>query len=232
MSSYDLRSTVSYNDVFNENHIVNFFGGMELNATDRSKVWFNGAGSVVWHGYAFQLRPFVLQVKATRKIHLIILLTKPKHAKWFFRYRHLFMEGRYTVNGTVRTKVPTNQVKPFGSAGCLHGNISVLGMRTKKLGHSKLNSITSNLTLKASYSLTADRGPAFVVTRWQWVNSYNPWRPNADVMESGLGIYKAKFELTSTKKKYELNLIVDLGFLDNRIKLQHGLGTNARTMTW
>lgn len=44
MSSYDLRSTVSYNDVFNENHIVNFFGGMELNATDRSKVWFNGAG--------------------------------------------------------------------------------------------------------------------------------------------------------------------------------------------
>ena len=25
MSSYDLRSTVSYNDVFNENHIVNFF---------------------------------------------------------------------------------------------------------------------------------------------------------------------------------------------------------------
>lgn len=44
MTSYDFRATASYNDVFNEKHIFNFFGGMELNATDRTKTWFEGVG--------------------------------------------------------------------------------------------------------------------------------------------------------------------------------------------
>lgn len=44
MNSYDFRATASYNDVFNENHIFNFFGGMELNATDRTQTWFQGVG--------------------------------------------------------------------------------------------------------------------------------------------------------------------------------------------
>lgn len=92
MSSYDLRSTVSYNDVFNENHIVNFFGGMELNATDRSKVWFNGAGMQYGMGMLSSY-DYLFFKQGNEEIHLIILLTKPKHAKWLFRYRHLFMEG-------------------------------------------------------------------------------------------------------------------------------------------
>lgn len=35
MNSWDFRATASYNDVFNEKHIFNFFGGMEVNALNQ-----------------------------------------------------------------------------------------------------------------------------------------------------------------------------------------------------
>lgn len=44
MNSWDFRATASYNDVYNESHIFNFFGGMEANSVDRVQTWFNGAG--------------------------------------------------------------------------------------------------------------------------------------------------------------------------------------------
>ena len=37
MNSWDFRATASYNDVYKNDHIVNFFGGMEVNNTDRKK---------------------------------------------------------------------------------------------------------------------------------------------------------------------------------------------------
>ena len=33
-----------YNDVFNDNHIVNFYAGMETNSVDRHSTWFRGWG--------------------------------------------------------------------------------------------------------------------------------------------------------------------------------------------
>lgn len=50
----------------------------------------------------------------------------------------------------------------------------------------------SNFTLKASYSLTADRGPANVTNSLAIVQSYNPWRPFTNVKESGLQIIEAE----------------------------------------
>ena len=44
MNSWDVRATVSYNDVFNDQHILNLFGGMEINNTNRTRSYFNGVG--------------------------------------------------------------------------------------------------------------------------------------------------------------------------------------------
>ena len=41
---WDMRAAISYNDVFNEDHIVNFYGGMETNSNDRHSTWFRGWG--------------------------------------------------------------------------------------------------------------------------------------------------------------------------------------------
>ena len=44
MNSWDVRATAQYNDVFNEDHIINLFGGMEVNNADRNRTFFNGVG--------------------------------------------------------------------------------------------------------------------------------------------------------------------------------------------
>ena len=44
MLGYDFRATASWNHVFKETHITNFFAGMETNSTDRSRSYFQGWG--------------------------------------------------------------------------------------------------------------------------------------------------------------------------------------------
>ena len=69
----------------------------------------------------------------------------------------------------------------------------------------------SNLTLKASYSLTADRGPAEVT------NSQAIIRPFTDIQETGLYIDDIENSELTYEKKHELNIGIDLGLLENRI---------------
>ena len=44
MNSWDFRATANYNDVYNEDHIVNLFGGMEVNNLERRRTFFHGVG--------------------------------------------------------------------------------------------------------------------------------------------------------------------------------------------
>ena len=44
MLSYDFRAAASYNDVFNDTHIVNVYAGMESNAQNRTANSFDGWG--------------------------------------------------------------------------------------------------------------------------------------------------------------------------------------------
>ena len=80
--------------------------------------------------------------------------------------------------------------------------------------------VLSHLSLKASYSLTADRGPSSVTNSFVVIRSENPWRPFTSVKESQLYISSlANSELTY-EKKHELNIGLALGLLDNRINIE------------
>ena len=58
MFGWDTRLSLSYNDVFNDDHIVNFYGGMETNSINRHSTWFRGWGMQYSMGelarYAYQ----------------------------------------------------------------------------------------------------------------------------------------------------------------------------------
>ena len=75
----------------------------------------------------------------------------------------------------------------------------------------------SNLTLKASYSLTADRGPAEVTNSQAIIRSFSPYRPFTDIQETGLYIDDIENSELTYEKKHELNIGIDLGLLENRI---------------
>ena len=77
----------------------------------------------------------------------------------------------------------------------------------------------SHLSLKASYSLTADRGPDFVTNSLPVIKNYNPWRPSASQTESGLVMEQLQNSSLTYEKKHELNIGLDMGFVNNRINL-------------
>ncbi|WP_274949862.1 SusC/RagA family TonB-linked outer membrane protein [Bacteroides cutis] len=219
MNSYDFRATASYNDVFNDDHIFNFFGGMEINAVDRKKTWFNGVGMQ----YEMGMLPaydylYFKQGNEENSQYYTVDETRTRSASFFGTATYSY-QGRYTLNGTVRYE-GTNKLGKSRSARWLPTwNVSAAWNMHEEKFFESLTPALSNLTLKASYSLTADRGPASVTNSRVVIQSYNPWRPFTSVNESGLQIYDLENSELTYEKKHELNIGAEIGFLNNRINL-------------
>ncbi len=219
MNGYDFRATASYNDVFNESHIVNFFGGMEVNSVDRKRTWFNGVGMQYEMGMlpAYDYRYFK-QGNEENSQYYTIDETRSRSLSFFATATYSY-QGKYTVNGTVRYE-GTNKLGKSRSARWLPTwNVSAAWNIYEEKFFENLRSAVSNLTIKGSYSLTADRGPANVTNSMVVIQSYNPWRPFASVNESGLEIYDLENSELTYEKKHELNIGAEVGFLENRINL-------------
>ena len=219
MNSYDFRGTISYNDVFAEDHVINLFGGMQVTATDRSKTWFNGVGMQ----YDMGMLPsydylFFKQGKEENAQYYTVEETRSREAAFFATGTYSY-KGRYTVNGTVRYEGSNKLGKSRSSRWLPTWNVSGAWNMHEETFFDDLRPALSNLTLRASYSLTADRGPANVTNSHVVIGSYNPYRPFASVGESGLRITDLENSELTYEKKHELNIGIDLGFLDNRINL-------------
>ena len=217
MLSWDFRATAQYNNVFNNKHVVNLYGGMEVNNIDRKRDWFRGWGMQYSLGeianYAYQ----VFKKGAEENSDYFTLTNTHERRAAFFANASYSYEGRYTLNGTLRYE-GTNKLGRSRSARWLPTwNVSAAWNAHEEKFFESLRPALSNATLRLSYSLTAESGPSWVTNSNIVISSYNLWRPFADVKESGLNIdQNANVDLTF-EKKHEFNVGVDLGFLDNRI---------------
>ena len=217
MTSYDFRATASYNDVFNEKHIFNFFGGMELNATDRTKTWFEGVGLQYDMGMlASYDYLYFKQGREENADYYTVEMTRSRDVAFFGTATYSYA-GKYTFNGTVRYEGSNKLGKSRAARWLPTWNVSAAWNAHEESWFENLRPALSNLTLKASYSLTADRGPAEVSNSRVIIKSYNPYRPFASVGESGLQIEELENSELTYEKKHELNIGAEIGFLDNRI---------------
>ena len=217
MNSWDFRATASYNDVYNEQHIVNFFGGMEVNALNRSQTWFNGVGMQ----YGMGMLPaydylFFKQGNESNTDYYTVEYTRSREVAFFGTATYSY-QGKYTLNGTIRYEGSNKLGKSRAARWLPTWNISAAWNMHEESWFEKLRPALSNLTLKASYSLTADRGPTNVTNSRVVIQSYNPWRPFTSEKESGLKIYDSENSELTYEKKHELNIGAEIGFLDNRI---------------
>ena len=217
MNSWDFRATASYNDVFNEKHIFNFFGGMEVNALNRSQTWFNGVGMQ----YGMGMLPaydylFFKQGNESNTDYYTVEYTRSREVAFFGTATYSY-QGKYTLNGTIRYEGSNKLGKSRAARWLPTWNISAAWNMHEESWFEKLRPALSNLTLKASYSLTADRGPTNVTNSRVVIQSYNPWRPFTSEKESGLEIYDSENSELTYEKKHELNIGAEIGFLDNRI---------------
>ena len=214
MNSWDFRATASYNDVFNDTHILNVYGGMEINNTDRSRTFFNGVGMQYEMGmlgsYDYK---FFKQASEENSIYYSMNNGYSREASFFGTATYSY-KGRYTINGTMRYEGSNRLGKARSARWLPTWNISGAWNAHEEPWFNK-QKVLSHATLKASYSLTGDK-PA-VTNSQVIISSYNPWRPFTGDKESGLEIYDFSNPDLTYEKKHELNLGVDLGFLNNRI---------------
>ena len=221
MNSWDVRATAQYNDVFNDTHILNLFGGTEVNNVERSRDFFNGVGMQYDMGQLakYDYRYFK-QSQEENTAYYTLTDTYSRSAAFFANATYSY-KGRYTINGTVRYE-GTNKLGKSRSARWLPTwNVSgAWNAHEEPWFNDAFKGTISNFTLKLSYSLTGDRGPTNVTNSQVVIQSYNPWRPFTSVGESGLEIYDIENSELTYEKKHEFNVGAEIGLFNNRVNLE------------
>lgn len=220
MFGYDFRGSVTYNTEFKGGHILNSYAGIEFNAQDRTQDWYDGWGMQYdsgevpfWDYLAFK------QLKEKNNTYYDLTNTFSRTHAIFATATYSY-KARYTLTGTWRYEGSNRLGRSLKARWLPTWNISgAWNVHEESFFRKYLNKALSHLTLKASYSLTADAGPTWVNNSLAIIRSYSPWRPSAGVSEPGNYIDGYENKDLTYEKKHELNLGADMGFLRNRISL-------------
>lgn len=217
----DFRGTVQYNKVLNDTHIMNALFGIESNKTDKDQMFHSDYGVDYNSARLVTITPeFYKQAKEEGTVLSSFAKTWTRNLAYFFSGSYSY-KGRYTGNFTWRYE-GTNKLGKARSARWLptwnvSGAWNVHEEEFFKKWSERTNSVMSHATLRASYSLTADRGPSSVSNANAIYRSGNAWRPQGDQMETVIYLDNiANTELTY-EKKHEFNVGLDLGFFHNRL---------------
>lgn len=225
MFGYDFRASAAYNDVYNEDHIVNLYGAMEVNSVERHATWFRGWGMQYNMGEIPSWAYAVFKKSQEQGSDYYSLENTHERSAAFVGVATYSWKRRYSLTGTYRYE-GTNRMGKSSSARWLPTwNLSGAWNAHEESWFEKLKPVLSNFTAKLSYSLTADRGPSSITNSRAVIKADNPWRPSASDKESSLYIaWLANQDLTY-EKKHELNFGIDAGFLNNRINFTFDIYT-------
>ena len=219
MNSWDFRLTAQYNNVFAGDHIVNVFGGLEVSNTKRSQTWNTGVGMQFDMGNTPRFDYLYFKQLSEENTRYFGLSETVSKETAFFGNLTYSWKGRYTINGTVRYEGSNRLGKARSARWLPTWNISGAWNAHEEPWFKKaFNNVLTHATLKASYSLTGDK-PA-VTNAETKIIAYNPWRNFASDRETGLEIDDLPNPDLTYEKKHELNIGIDLGFLNNRINVQ------------
>jgi TonB-linked SusC/RagA family outer membrane protein len=215
MFGWDFRASAQYNDVFNEDHIVNIYGGMETNSYDRHATWFRGWGMQYEMGEVANYDYHVFKKGQEDGSNYYTLSNSHSRSAAFFANATYSYKGRYTLNGTYRYEGTNGLGKARSSRWLPTWNVSAAWNMHEESWFKKLEPALSHFTLKASYSLTADR-PA-VTNAQAIIRSQTRWRYFTKDSETELYISSIANPGLTYEKKHELNLGFEAGFVNNRI---------------
>lgn len=223
VKQFDFRGTVQYNKVWNDTHIMNLFGGMEANRTDNDQMMHSDYGVDYNNGRLVTITPeFYKQAKEEGTVLSSFSRAWTRNLAYFLSGNYSY-KGRYTINLTGRYE-GSNKLGRSRSARWLptwnvSGAWNAHEEEFFKRWMQKTDGAVSHLSLRASYSLTADRGPSWVTNALPVIYATNIWRPQGDQVETGLYLNDIANDELTYEKKHEINFGLDAGFLRNRINL-------------
>lgn len=219
MFGYDFRASASYNDTFGKDHILNLYGGMEVNSVDRHATWFRGWGMQYDMGEIANYDYIVFKKSAEDGADYYTLANSRERRAAFFGTGTYSYKGRYILNGTIRYEGSNRLGKSRTARWLPTWNVSGRWNLHDEPFMKSLYPYVSHLVLKASYSLTGESGPSWVNNSEVKIVSDIPWKPSSGLRESVLEISSLANEELTFEKKHELNLAVETGFFDNRVNL-------------
>ena len=219
MSQFDLRLSGTYNTAIKEKHILNFFAGMELNSTNRNTIGFNGYGFCYDDGRTpfVDYKLFKQQVEEGGTYYANSWRYARSMA--FFATGTYSYLGRYNINLTGRYEGTNGLGKTQTARWLPTWNVGASWNAHEEEWFAPASDVLSTATLKASYSLTADRCPYGYSYAEPMFTSSSAWRPNAAAQELVIDLALLGNSELTYEKKYEFNGGVSLGFLKNRINL-------------
>jgi len=220
MQGIDFRITSTYNKILNNINIFNLFGGAESSSIDRNKTWFRGWGYQYENGgIPFYDYNVFKQGKEENSDYYGNQWTYSRNLAFFASATYSY-KGLYIINATGRYEGSNRLGRSRAARWLPTWNISgAWNTHEESWFNDIFSEVFSNATFKASYSLTADRGPEFVSNSKAIIKSNNPWRPTANVAESALYIAELENSELTYEKKHELNFGTDIGFIKNRINV-------------
>ncbi|MDR0938988.1 MAG: SusC/RagA family TonB-linked outer membrane protein [Mediterranea sp.] len=222
LNGYNARFSADYNwTPPSGEHIVKAYAGMEVTSTDRYKNWSRAWGREYDMGdiskYAWQAFKQSAEMGDDGDYYSVDN-TRERDAAFFATANYSY-KAKYNITLTGRYE-GTNRLGKSRSARWLPTwNVGGSWNIHEESWFKKVESVLSHATVRASYSLTGDRGPSSVSNSLPIVRGEVSWRPVTDYQESALYIDNLGNSELTYEKKHELNMGVDLGFLDNRINL-------------
>ncbi len=215
---WDTRLSGTYTRDFGaENqHILNTFAGVEINSLDRYNRTDRVAGILYdMGGIQFMDPLFYKQLKEQGGDLTSITNSYYRNVALFANATYSY-RGKYTVNGTLRYEGSNKMGKSISARWLPTWNTSLAWNVHEESWFANLKPLSS-LTLKASYSLTADKGPSSVTNSSMIVVSSSPWRYPSSMQQVALEIANSENDKLTYEKKHELNLGFEAGLWDGRL---------------
>lgn len=220
MNSWDFRTTATYNKVIKNTHIINLFGGLEVNSVERNSSWMRAWGVMYNFGDIGNYDPDMFDKLKNEGADYYTLSGTLERTTAFFGNATYSYKGRYIGNATLRYEGTNTLGNNRKSRWLPTWNISGAWNAHEENWFKKLMPTFSHFTLKGSYSLTADRGPYDISNSVAIINSLVGWRPVRSDQETTLQITELGNSELTYEKKHELSLTADMGFFNNRVNME------------
>lgn len=220
MNSYDFRATATYYKTFDRKHRVNLFGGMEINSVERSNTWQRAWGVEYEFGKIGNFSSDMFDKLKQEGSNYYSLANGLERTAAFFGNATYSFDNKYILNATLRYEGTNTLGKDRNSRWLPTWNVSGAWNASDEAWFRDFIPTFSHMTLKGSYSLTADRGPFSISNSSAIINSLIGWRPNGADQETTLDITELGNSELTYEKKHELSLTLDMGFFNNRLNLE------------
>jgi TonB-linked SusC/RagA family outer membrane protein len=216
LRNYTVRNTLNFNNTFGELHQIQALVGQEVKYTDRQNANNTGFGYQYENGGVPFVDYRIVKQFVENSLQYYGMGNEYERFVGYFANLQYTFNKRYTLNGTLR-RDGSNRLGRSENARWLN-SWTVAGRWNVDQENfmQNLNSI-SFLTLRASYGLNANYGAAtnsLAILRTQLTR-----RPYLSDRQLAIDIENLENSDLTWEKKYEANVGVDIGFLQNRYTL-------------